>query len=59
MVVPPVNHYRRDTQRYVSLVMRLILRTTKHLAEPEETRSLMPEYVKGGTIGAVPQDSQD
>lgn len=50
MLVPPVNHYKRDVQRYVSLMVRLVLRTTKHLSDAEETRNLMPEYVKGGTI---------
>jgi DNA-binding LacI/PurR family transcriptional regulator len=50
MVQPPVDHYRRDVQRYVSLMVRLILRTTKRISEVDETRNLMPEYIKGGTI---------
>lgn len=50
MINPPVGHYRRDPARYVAVLAKLILRTTKSLVEPDESRSLMPEYVKGGTV---------
>lgn len=52
MVQPPVSHYARDVQRYVTLMIRLILRTTKQLSDADETRNLMPEYIKGGTVVA-------
>ncbi len=50
MVQPVVGHYRRNPERYAGVLAKLILRTTKCLVEPDESRSLMPVYVKGGTV---------
>ena len=50
MISPPVNRYNRDARRYVSLLTRLVLRSMRGLAEAGETRNLMPEYVKGGSV---------
>lgn len=56
VVQPPVNHYRRDVQRYVAMLLRLIQRTTKQLSDADESRTLMPEYVKGGTVATPGAD---
>lgn len=50
MVQPAVGHYRRDPERYVGVLVKLILRTIKGLVEPGESRRLMPVYQKGGTV---------